>query len=247
MMTGRIMLRDGRSVEVNVPDYEHPAAAAALRSVRDFDVMQGPFGRPRGPNRTAADPVTIIDVGSHIPRAVDYLITSPAQYAPDRFVRMAAEGLLVPSSVGRRRLHPAIYPKEWTGQNDKRNEAGGFLATALRVISPEWRAGPREAWAIGHYWRTGHAHREAGEPFVCRHRDLAMHMAALRDREGADRVVVERVIRPAPTAGELAINGQERVNRGFIVTSHETPLGNGDDAPWIPSGLAEPARPPPDG
>ena len=68
VMTQRaIAMRDGRTMAVSVPDYAHPAAATANRHVRDFDVLQGQYGRGRGVNRTAADPLLLIDVGSHVP------------------------------------------------------------------------------------------------------------------------------------------------------------------------------------
>jgi hypothetical protein len=226
VMTKRgIAMRDGSSVIVDVPGYEHPAAATALRSVRDFDVMQGPFGRPRGPNRTAANPVLIIDVGSHEPRdvLVDVLITHASEYAPDRFVMMAATGLMVEHSHARHRLHPKIYEKPWTGQNDKRLEEGGFIATALRVLCPPWRNGPREALVIGRYWVTGHAHRDQGVLFVSTFRQLNEHVQAMRDRLGAVRFAFDREIWPAPTVEELTINLQSRVSPTFIVSSGAAP------------------------
>lgn len=216
-----IAMRDGRDVPVPVFEYEHPAAQAALSGVRDFDVRQGQLARPRAPNRTAADPVRVFDLGMHVPHGalVDVLITSAEQYAPDRFVRMIAAGLAVEHSVGRNRLHPAIYGQPWTGQNDQRLEADGFIATALRVLCPPWRIGPREAWVIGRYWRPGHARRDAGEAFVSTQRQLDANMAALREREGATRIKVDRTVQPQPRPEELAINAQREVHPPVIVSS----------------------------
>ena len=165
-----LAMHDGRNLPVPVFEYEHPAAQAALRGVRDFDVTQGQLARPRAPNRTAANPVLTFDVGMHVPQGavVDCLITSAEQYAPDRFVMMAAEGLVVEHSTSRHNIHPSIYPQRWTGQNDKRLEAGGFKATALRVLCPPWRTGPSEGWVIGRYWRQGHARRAEGQLFYRR-------------------------------------------------------------------------------
>ncbi|HET7884267.1 MAG TPA: toprim domain-containing protein, partial [Acetobacteraceae bacterium] len=207
-MLRRVAMRDGRSLSVPVFEYEHPAAQWALCGVRDFDVMQGQLGRPRAPNRTAADPVLTFDVGMHVPHGavVDFLITSPDQYAPDRFVMMLAEGLAVEHSRGRHRIHPAIYRKDYTGGNDKRLEAGGFVATALRVLCPPWRRGPRQDWVIGRYWRPGHARRKQGELFLSTVRQLDLNMRVLREKERATRIEIDRTIKAQPHAGKLAIN-----------------------------------------
>jgi DNA primase len=237
----QLAMRDGRDVAVPVFEYEHQAAQAALNAVRDFDVRQNQLGRPRAPNRTAADPVLTFDVGMHVPHGalVDFLITGPEQYAPDRFVMMLAEGLAVEHSVARNRVHPAIYPQRWTGQNDRRLEVGGFVATALRVLVAPWRQGPREAWVTGRYWRAGHARREDGEVFVSTLRQLEAHKGVLREIEGATAFKIDRTIHAQRTAEELAINAQEQRKPGFIVTSRETgPLPaymttqDGADATW---------------
>lgn len=220
-MLRRIAMTDGGSVSVPVWDYAHPAAAAANREVAAFDSMQGVFGRPRAPNRTAANPLLSIDVSKIPPRdvQVDFLITSPTQYAPDRMVCMLAEGLAVEGSRDRHRVHPAIYPHGWTGQNDRRLEAGGFLATVLRVLSPPWRQGPREAWVVGRYWPAGRGRRTEGRTFVSTVRQLALSMLVLRERCGADRIVVDREIR----AGEVTINPVKQDKPAFIVTSPDLP------------------------
>lgn len=218
-----IPMSDGRDVPVSVSEYEHPAAQTSLSGVRDFDVSQNQLGRPRAHNRTAANPVRTFDVGMHVPRGVlvDFLITSAEQYAPERFVMMAAEGLAVEHSVGRHRLHKAIYTQPWTGQNDKRLEAGGFVATALRVLCPPWRTGPRETWVTGRYWRAEHARREAGEMFISTQRQLAAHMQALREHEGATRIKVDRTIHAQPRVEELTINAQGREIPPVIVSPPE--------------------------
>ena len=227
LRSAQIAMRDGSSKTVKVPDYEHPAAAASLRTVRDFDVDQGPYGRPRGSNRTAVNPVLIIDAGSHAPQGVlvDVLITSTEQYAPDRMVMMLAEGLAVEHSHARNRLFKKIYAKPWTGQNDKRLEVGGFVTTALRVLCPSWRSAPREAWVIGRYWREGHARREAGEIFISRQRQLGMHMEVQRKVESAVRITVDRTIHPQRPAGEVTINPQKEDIPAFIVSSGEVVPG----------------------
>lgn len=218
-----IAMRDGRDMPVDVFEYEHAAAQSALCGVRDFDVTQGQLARPRAPNRTADNPVLVFDVGMHVPRGalVDFLITSAEQHAPDRFVMMLAEGLAVEHSVGRHRVHPAIYTKRWTGQNDKRLEVGGFTATALRVLVSPWRSGPRELWVTGRYWREGHARRDEGVEFVSTLRQLEVNKQILRDLDGATEFKIDRTIHAQKTVEELTIKAQERVAPTVIVSSPE--------------------------
>jgi hypothetical protein len=226
----RAAMRNGGSVLVPTFEFEHPAAQEAQRSVNDFDIMQGPLGRGRGANRTAADPLTLFDVGTHLLPGIelDYLIQSPDQHAPDRFVIMMAEsGLGVDSAVDRSKLHPTIYPHPWTAQNDKHLEAGGFVETALRVIAPPWRRGPKEAYVIGRYWPKGPGRRVTGRLFICPARQLEVSTMMLRTRCDADRIEIEREVLPEP---EVTIN-QLTEKDGFIVTSGAVSPEADDRAP----------------
>ncbi len=147
---------------------------------------------------------------------------------------MAATGLMIEHSLARHHAQPGIYEKAWTGDNDKRNEVGGFIATALRVLCPPWRNGPREGYVVGRYWVAGHARREAGVLFVARMRDLSRHMAVLREA-GAVEIKVERTIKPAPTVEELTINPQREEQTPGTVSSIDPPGSAGeigDELPW---------------
>ena len=86
----------------------------------------------------------------------DHVITSAEQFAPDRFVRMAATRLAVSSRPDRHRLHPDIYPKIYTAEYDATREIGGFIETLQRVLYPAWWGDrPRETWIELRYWVAG--------------------------------------------------------------------------------------------
>src|ERR1700750_3459920 len=79
--------------------YADPPIHRAQQSVQDRQAIQGPAGRPRGPNRTADDPVTLIYTGRKpLPGVpVDVLIRSWGTHAPARFVRAVADGVVLHS------------------------------------------------------------------------------------------------------------------------------------------------------
>lgn len=231
----RIPMRWGRDVVLPTMDYEHPAAAAANRRVRDFDILQGVLARPRATNRTADNPVLTFNIGTAIPDGceVDHLIIGWKDYAPQRMVTAWAEkGYLTEHSLGRHLLHPTIYEQPWSGQNDRqRLEVGGFKATVLRMITPPWRFGPTEPVVFGRLWRSGHAYREEGEPFFATMRQLQTFMAEARRLYGATRFVVDENLWPDRpiTDAELSIIPKSE-DEGDIIDSSD------DAMPWPPVG-----------
>ena len=98
-----VPMRDGSTEYVVCLGYTDPAIRAAQRSVQDRQAIQGPAGRPRGPNRTADDPVTLIYTGRKpLPGVpVDVLIRSWGAHAPPRFVRAVADGVVLHSGPDR--------------------------------------------------------------------------------------------------------------------------------------------------
>ena len=141
-----VAMRDGAVALVPSMEYQHPAARQAQAAVRDRQAMQGPGGRPRGAMRDADHPVLSIYVGtSPIPgKVVDFVLSGPQQFAPDRFVRMVAADLAVASGPDRHRLHPEIYAKPRTAEYDMPREAGGYLGTLQRMLYPHGGATGRD-------------------------------------------------------------------------------------------------------
>ncbi|MFL5253944.1 MAG: hypothetical protein ACJ8AI_13815 [Rhodopila sp.] len=244
-----VPMRDGTIDYVICLGYTDPRIAAAQRSVQDRQAIQGPAGRPRGPNRTAADPVTLIYTGKKpLPGVpVDVIFRSWGAHAPPRFVRAVAAGRIVESAPDRHRLLEEIYPQAWTGADDRRHEIGGTLATLKKVIFPAFRLSGGVAtrpWLAGHYWVAGRGHRRDGRFFACPADEGEAMKAELRDKCRAVRFEYalltpdREVTRTAPSI-PLA--------EGILVTS---PDDDDQMPPWMIPARAEGAaglRAPPDG
>jgi hypothetical protein len=197
-----VPMRDGSTEYVLGLGFSDPAIRAAQRSVQDRQAIQGPGGRPRGPNRTADDPVSLIYTGRKpLPGVpVDVLIRSWGAHAPPRFLRAVADGVVLHSGPDRCRLRPDIYPQEWTAADDRRHELGGTLATLKRVLFPPWRNAKgraRRPWCVGRYWVAGRGHRRDGRSFACEIEQLDQVKAELRAKCRALRFeVTHHVLKP---------------------------------------------------
>jgi hypothetical protein len=204
-----VPMRDGST--------ECPAIRAAQRSVQDRQAIQGPGGRPRGPNRTADDPVTLIYTGRKpLPGVqVDVLIRSWGAHAPPRFVRAVADGVVLHSGPDRCRLRPDLYPQEWTAADDRRHELGGTLATLKRVLFPPGRIANGRAtrpWCIGLYWVAGRGFRSDGRFFACEVEQLDQVQAELRQKCRAVRFeITHHVLKPdGPDPAEVLRNAPSK-------------------------------------
>jgi hypothetical protein len=221
-------MRNGKSVVLPTMEYEHPAAAAANRKVRDFDIRQGPLARPRACDRTPETHVTTFDLSTAVTDGCewDVVITGWQDYAPERMaIAMAERGYMVRGSFCRHRLFPDLYTKRWTAQNDWRLETDGFEPTMLRLLCPPWRDGPREPCVIGRFWRSGHAYRAEGEPFIATMRAFPTFKAEAEEKLGATRIVIDRTLWPERpiTEPELSIIQQIEEELGVIDSWGEEP------------------------
>ena len=195
-------MRDGSTEYVVCLGYADPAIRAAQRSVQDRQAIQGPGGRPRGPNRTADDPVTLIYTGRKplpgVPVDVLYPLMGRACAAAicPRRRRWcgAAQRAGSPSAA------TDIYPQEWTAADDRKHEIDGTLATLKRVLFPPWRdrKGPYHApWLAGRYWVAGRGHRRDGRFFACEVEKLDQIKAELREKCRAVRFeITHSVLKP---------------------------------------------------
>jgi hypothetical protein len=195
-----VMMKAGGVTLVPSMEYEHPAAREAQAAVRDRQAMQGPGGRGRAPLRTAENPLLSIYVGRGVVPGMmfDYVITSPEEFAPDRFVRMVAAELVVASPRHRHRVHPEIYPKPHSAEYDVKHETGGMIAALQRVLYPKWWGDrPRPPWAVLRYWLKGRGNRTSGFEAACPEGRVAWAAERLRVDLGAVRVeFVASVHRP---------------------------------------------------
>jgi hypothetical protein len=245
----QIALRGGKTACLPIREYEHPAARAANALVRDYDILQGMLGRPRACDRTPATPVTVINVSTTPANCCehDFVIRNWGDYAPQRMVVALAErGFIVESSLGRYTLLPDIYTQPWTGQNDRRLETGGFMATVLRGICLPWRDGPREPYVIGRLWRSGHAYRESGEAFVATMASFPALEAEAQERYGATRIAVDRFLwpaRPLTPAEELSITPE--IEEWFEIID-SVAQASGNWPPGVPQPDIRQPRAPPD-
>jgi hypothetical protein len=193
-----VMMKGGGITLVPSMDYQHPAAIEAQASVRERQAMQGPGGRPRATSRTADNPNTLIYVGTSPLPGVEHecVITGPEQFAPDRFVRMAATVLVVASGLDRHRVHSEIYPKPHTADYDIKREAGGTIETLQRVLYPSWwKDRPREDWIELRYWVDGRGNRKPGRIAACKVGAVSEAKERLRVACGAVRIELVAVVR----------------------------------------------------
>ena len=248
-----VTMRDGSIEYVPCLGYTDPAIRAAQRSVTDRQAIQGPAGRPRGPNRTAADPVTLIYTGRKpLPEMpIDVLIRSWGAHAPPRYVRAVAAGRIVESSPDRSRLLPEIYRQEWTGADDRRHEIGGTLAALRRVLFPPWRTAKglaTRSWCTGLYWVAGRGYRRDGRFFACPVDDLDAMKAELREKCRAVRFeITHHVLKPNDQAEVLRT--APIYNAGWAGLSTSAPAAD-RMTPWMtptPADGASSTRAPPDG
>jgi hypothetical protein len=139
---------------------------------------------------------------------IDILIRGPGQHAPERFVCAMARGFMVDSAPDRMRMHPGIYKAAWTGQDDRKFEAGGFLATVRRVLVPGWRRqGPAIPVCAGRYWVAGRGWRRGGRAFVCQVTMLEDVKALLRERcEATDFEITDPCLKPDPELTRTPLN-----------------------------------------
>ena len=250
-----VPMRDGSTEYVVCLGYANPAIRAAQQSVTDRQAIQGPAGRPRGPNRTADDPVTLIYTGRKpLPGVpVDVLLRSWGAHAPPRFVRAVAAGRIVEGSPDRRRLLPSIYRQEWTGADDRKHEIGGTLAALKRVLFPPWRTAKglvTRPWCTGLYWVAGRGYRRDGRFFACPVDELDTIRAELRAQCRAVRFeITHHVLKPdsADQAEVLRTTPSSDTCRADLSTSAAP-----DD--WVPPRMtptptegASSTRAPPDG
>ena len=249
-------LMSDRSIEYVVClGYADPAIRAAQRSVQDRQAIQGPAGRPRGPNRTADDPVTLIYTGRKpLPGVpVDVLFRSWGAHAPPRFVRAVAAGRIVDGSPDRNRLLPSIYPQWWTGADDRKHEIGGTLTTLRRVLFPPYRVAKglaRRPWLAGRYYVAGRGHRRDGRLFACPVDELDAMKAELRETCRAVRFeITHHVLKPGgPDLAEVLRAAPKREANCPDLSTSST---DADRMPsWMvstPAAGASSTRAPPDG
>lgn len=199
------MMKSGGVTLVPSMEYQHPAAREAQAAVRDRAAMQGIGGRPRASSRTADNPVLSLQIGHGVISGMEFdcVITSAEQFAPDRFVRMAATSLVVESGRHRHRVHHEIYPKPFTADYDIKREVGGLDATLRRVLFPSWWGNrPRPTWLYLRYWVNGTGNRTAGYIAACPAGKVSWAKDRLRETCGAVRFeIVGEVNR---CAGEVA-------------------------------------------
>ena len=157
-----VPMRDGSTEYVVCLGYTDPAIRAAQQSVTDRQAIQGPAGRPRGPNRTADDPVTLIYTGRKpLPGVpVDVLLRSWGAHAPPRFVRAVAAGRIVARQSGSQPVAsvdlPARVDRRRRSQARDRRHARHAEARAVPAVAH--RQGPRDA-ALVHWPLLGRGPR----------------------------------------------------------------------------------------
>ena len=250
-----VPMRDGSTEHVVCLGYANPVIRAAQHSVADRQAIQGPAGRPRGPNRTADDPVTLIYTGRKpLPGVpVDVLLRSWGAHAPPRFVRAVAAGRIVDGSPDRSRLLPSIYRQEWTGADDRKHEIGGTLATLKRVLFPPWRTTKGLAtrpWCTGLYWVAGRGYRRDGRFFASPVDDLDAMKSELRAKCRAVRFeIIHHVLKPDGPHNAEVLRTAPINDTGWPDLSTST---TADDwsPPWMvptPAGGTSSTRAPPDG
>jgi len=204
------LMKSGGVTLVPSMEFARRAAREAQAAVRERQAIQGPGGRPRGANRTAANPVLNIYVGTTpVPGlALDAIVTSASELAPDRFLTMAADGLVVASGLDRHRVHPTIYPKRHTADYDTPREVGGMIETLQRVLYPAWWGNrPRETWLVLRYWVGGRGNRQAGRVAACPVGEVMYAKNRLREACGAVRFeIVAEVERPAPEVTRMRVD-----------------------------------------
>ena len=136
-----VPMRDGSTEYVVCLGYANPAIRAAQQSVTDRQAIQGPAGRPRGPNRTADD------------RAVPDLYRAQAAARRARrcvasFMGRACAAAVRPRRRGRKDcarqsgsqpVASVDLPARVDGFDDRKHEIGSTIATLKRVLFPPWR------------------------------------------------------------------------------------------------------------
>jgi hypothetical protein len=247
-----IAMAGGGTEWIQSQTYVHPAAREAAEAVRERQAIQGAGGRPRGPNRGPDNPVTVFHVGRvAVPHMeINVLIRGPGQHAPERFVRAMARGFMVDSAPDRKRMHPSIYKEVWTGQDDRKSEVGGFIATARRVLFPAWqRQGPNLPMCAGRYWVAGRGHRREGRAFVCRVTMLDDVKALLRERcKATDFEVTDPCMMPDTELARTQLN--PLLFNPRLATSKPAEPSEPAAPVWMVAQLGnrlQPVRAPPDG
>jgi hypothetical protein len=199
------LMKGGGVTLVPSMEYRHPAAREAQRAVRERAALQGPGGRPRASSRTVTSPVLSLYIGNGVIPGMEFdcVITSPEQHAPDRFLRMAARGLVVASGRDRNRIHPEIYPKPHTAEYDVKHEVGGMIPTLQRVLYPRWWGDrQRPTWCVLRYWVKGRGNRALGREAACPAGMVAWAKERLREACGAVRFEIFAEVHRC--AGEVA-------------------------------------------
>ena len=250
-----VPMHDGSTEYVVCLGYTDPAIRAAQQSVQDRQAIQGPAGRPRGPNRTADDPVTLIYTGrTPLPGVrVDVLIRSWGAHAPPRFVRAVAAGRIVDGSPDRSRLLPLIYRQEWTGADDRLHETGGPLATLKRVLFPPWRITKGLAtrpWCTGLYWVAGRGYRRDGRFFACPVDDLDTMKSELRAKCRAVRFEITHHVLKQDGPHHAEVLRTAPINDTGWPDLSTSATADDWAPPWMvptPAGGTSSTRAPPDG
>src|SRR3984893_7021306 len=112
----RALLADGSGVEFNRLAYADPAASRVLAGIYDDSILQA-AGRPRGLNRTAANPVEIIYWSnapvSHPVEAIDRL--RPVS----KFEKIIERGIIPLGGEDMHRLYPDVITSGHAGRSAK--------------------------------------------------------------------------------------------------------------------------------
>jgi putative DNA primase/helicase len=213
-----------------------PDAQRVHAGIYDDSIRQG-YGRARGLNRTAANPVTVY-LRANAPPCDP--VASIGRWRPtSRLAKMLLRGMAPLGAADRRRCYPDLYPSEDAARQDKRRNGGEIEEiAALRRLADcmPW------ASALVSWQPAGQGHK-AQRRVVARERLAETRAEALREFGGLVSWHVEtfsRGCRPVALAEDRDMTGKEAL---FPTMSHS--LAAATAAPR-PIGASTSPRGPPD-